>query len=143
MSEYADLGTGHEDANLDTGHESFGSEHDHLQHFQTFGEAHAHENDQHYAHAHHVEYDDGHGGHYEESDVTEFDGHEASADNTFAEQFTDQDHTQAEGELETLHEHFDSELSQYAHEGGAQALTDGGPQPLTDGGPQHLSAVSN
>jgi hypothetical protein len=135
MSEYVDLGTGHEDANLDAGHESYGNEHDHLQHLQSFGESHAHESDQHYAHAHHVEYDDGRGAHYEESDYTVFDGHEASADNTFAEQFTDQDHSLSEGELDFLHEHFSGELSQYGHEGELSQFAHGG-------GAQHLSAVS-
>jgi hypothetical protein len=129
MSDYID--TGHDNHDLEAGHEAHGSEHDSLHHFQALEESHAHEVDQHYVHAYHAEYDDGHGGHYSVTDYTEYDNHEVSTDNVEAEQYTDQDHSESFNEIEFLHEHFNSELGQYGHEGGQE------------GGQQQLSAVSN
>src|SRR5436189_3593861 len=77
MSEYfgtddagdgGDQGLGGEHEDYAGGHANFGQEQDHSEHDAALAQTHLQEHDAHYLHVHHVEYDDGHGGHYEVDD---------------------------------------------------------------------------
>jgi hypothetical protein len=100
------------------GHEAFDNEHDNALSQSQFGAAQEHELDQHFEHARHVEYDDGHGGHYEVTEYTVVDVHEESSEQAFGQQVGEADHGQVNEEqsfdaIEYLHEHLSSSFSEF------------------------------
>jgi hypothetical protein len=115
MSDYNDVDAGHTDAGHDA---STGAETSQEQ----FGEVHAHEDDERYVHVHHVEYDDGHGGHYEETEYVVYEHHEVDTEQAYGHPVAEADGAGAIGEageahetfnaMEFLQERFTSEFSQ-------------------------------
>jgi len=100
------------------GHEAFDNEHDNALNASHFGAAQEHELDQHFEHARHIEYDDGHGGHYEVTEYTVVDVHEESSEQVFGEQTAEADHGEVNQEqsfdaIEYLHEHLSSSFSEF------------------------------
>ena len=113
---------------LEAGHEQYGQEYDHDQHFAAIAEAHAQEHDVNFAHGHHVEYDDGHGGHYEETDFTVYSEHDAQSDTLQAEEYSEHEHAEQYADLSYLQEHFDSLISEHQpHEIGHEVHGELGP----------------
>ena len=133
MSDFGDIDTGHEHGDLAAGHEDYGQEHDHNEQFAVLAEAHAQEHDEAYAHGHHVEYEDGRGGHYAESDYTVYNEHDAASDNVFAEDYSDHDHAEAYADVSALQEHFDHLVVE--HEPAVHELTPGGHEGVHEFGP--------
>jgi hypothetical protein len=116
------IDAGHVDAgeqsyDLDHASQAYGSEHDANQDYAAYGEANQYENDVNFEQGHHVEYDNPSGAHYEESDYTNYDSHEAASSAAFGEHYSANEHDASFGELDQLREHFDA---QYLH---ADALT--------------------
>jgi hypothetical protein len=133
MSDSYDTGdTGHDYA---SGHETFGQEQDHTESFAGFAEAHVHEHDAQYTHVHHVEYDDGHGGHYVEDDFVVYSEHEVDVDVSSGEQYAESDHALSFADEAFSEEHLRELLSGEWLTGPGES--DGG--QATDG----LSHVSN
>jgi hypothetical protein len=118
MSEYGDLHEGHQNYDLDHAHQDHGNEHDHLNQYDAYGNQHAAELDEHYAHGHHVESDNPYQ-HYEEDDYTNADVHAAEYDSNFGEHAVEADHDSSFADLDALREHFDADvLSAHQYEGG-------------------------
>jgi len=117
---------GHEQHDLDHLHAEQGADHDQFTNFQQYAEDHAQESDVHYANFHNVEAADGHGATFSETDATEYDAHEASADSVNAESYTNAEHDSNFAELEELREHLEAD---YLHQG--PELGEGGHEELT------------
>jgi hypothetical protein len=109
MSELYDGGynAGHEDYDLHALHAEQGSEHDSYTNFNQFAATHAEESDVHFANYHNVEASDGHGGYYSETDITEYDAHNASADTIYAQDYTNIEHNANYSQLDELRESFE------------------------------------
>jgi uncharacterized protein YjbI with pentapeptide repeats len=75
-----------------SGHETYGHEQDHAENFGELDQTHIQEHDVHFEHARHISYDDGHGGHYEIDDYTEYSEHDVEVDVTHAAQLDSSDH---------------------------------------------------
>jgi hypothetical protein len=134
MSEYGDLAQGHEDYDLNHDHEDYGNEHNQLHDFNAYGNNHAAELDEHFAHGHHVESATPNS-YYEESDYTNADVHASETDSNFNVNAVDAENDASFGDLDHLQEHFDGDFLS-AHEGGYE----GGHG--YEGGEGELSAVS-
>ena len=121
---------GHQDASLDHLHAEQGAEHDQYTNYDQYSEDHAQEADVHYANLHQVEASDGHGAYFKETDATEYDAHEASADSVNAESYTNAEHDSNYAELDHLREQLESS---FIHDGD-------GPRELHEGGHDELTA---
>jgi hypothetical protein len=116
MSDYGDVDAGHEsyegqEHSLEAADQQYGAEQDQSLAHAQYGEADHHELDQSFTNVHHVEYDDGHGGHYEETTYTVVEVHEESSHQEFGEQLNAADHAQVDSAesfsaIEVFQEHF-------------------------------------
>ncbi len=136
-AEASHVDAGHENYQLDHGAEQYGNEADHSLEHNQYGEAATHEADVNYNHGHAVEYDSPAGAHFAEQDYTDYSAHEADTSASYGENLSESDHSEAFGQLETLHEQLDASHFEASH-----FETPGyqGPE-LEGGGEQHLSAV--
>ena len=102
----------------ESGHQAYDAENDHALNASQFGEAQEHELDEHFQHVKHIEYDDGKGGHYEETEYTIVDVHEESSEQEFGQQYAEADHAEANQEesfsaIEFFQEHISSQFSDF------------------------------
>jgi hypothetical protein len=100
---------GEQSYDLDHAQSEYGTDSAHSVDASQYGEVNAYENDQHYEQGHHVEYDSPANAHYEETDYTNFDGHEAASNASFGEQFSETSHNEAFANLDHLQESFQAE----------------------------------
>jgi hypothetical protein len=115
-TDYGDVDAGHEsyeghDQSLEAADQQYGAEHDQSLAASQYGEADHFEFDQTYTNVHHVEYDDGHGGHFEETTYTVVEVHEETTHQEFGEQLNEAGHEQAAGaesftSIDVFQEHF-------------------------------------
>jgi hypothetical protein len=136
-TEASHVDAGQENYELDHGAQAYGNENDHSLEHNQYGEATSHEADVNYNQGHAVEYDSPAGAHFAEQDYTNYNAHEADSSAAYGESLSESDHSEAFGQLETLHEQLESGHFEATH-----FETPGyqGPE-LEGGGEQHLSAV--
>jgi hypothetical protein len=120
-----DSGTGNEhdalahteqEHDLNQLHQNYGDEHDALHTNEQYGHAAGFENDQNFQNGHHVEYDNPGGSHFEQTDFTDASSHEAGFEQDFGQSSVDATHDQSAGELDSLREHFEAELTDASHD---------------------------
>ena len=100
---------GHESYDLNALHAEQANEHDQYTNFQEFAATHAEEEDVHFANYHNVEASDGKGAYYSETDVTEYDAHNASVDTVYDQEYTNAQHDSSYSELDKLRESFEKD----------------------------------
>src|SRR5690348_9359500 len=119
----SDIDYGHEGHDLQAGeqehgYQSYDNEHDNALNASHFGAAQEHELDEHFEHARHIEYDDGHGGHYEVTEYTVVDVHEESSEQVYSDQTAEAGHgelneAQSFDAVEFFHEHLSAGFSEF------------------------------
>ena len=118
-----DDGSGHDSFNhaeqendLNQHHDAFADNNDSLHQSEQFGHQAGFEDDQHFANGHHVEYDNPGGTHFEQTDFTNADSHQAGFEQDFGQSSVDAQHHDSAGELDELQKHFEAELDSSSHD---------------------------
>jgi hypothetical protein len=75
----------------DHGHDNYGYSQEHAEKLSELSAYEAARHDVHFEHGHHIEYDDPKGGHYEESEYTRYDAHDAEARSVEVREYAEQD----------------------------------------------------
>jgi len=122
MSEYGEIETGQEHAEVEQLHQVDASEADYQSQFGVYEQDHAAAESTSFDQGHHVEYSNPSGEHYEESDYTSYDHSAAEADHVFAAEGSESSHTSEYSELDALQARLDS-----AFASATELHTDGGP----------------
>jgi hypothetical protein len=107
MSEYEP--TGHE---VVADHDVYAHEQEHQDHDYALAQYAAAEHDVNYDHGHHVEYEDGRGERYEETDFTHYDEHNAAAEAAQYAEHQEYDEDKVFAEEKYLHQ-FENEIEEY------------------------------
>jgi hypothetical protein len=105
---------GHQEYQLDALHAEQGAEHDSFTNFQEFAATHAEESDVEFSNYHNVEASDGHGGHYSETDATQFSASESSIDTVYDQEYTNAESSSEFSQIDQLRERFEAD---YLHSG--------------------------
>jgi hypothetical protein len=120
--DYGHYEAGQEHGELDQLHQEHAGEADYDNQFAVYEQDHAAAESTSFDQGHHVEYDDPHGAHYEESDYTSYDHSAAETDHVFAAEGSESSHQAEYSELDALRQQFDTAFasgSEY-HGGGAE-----------------------
>jgi hypothetical protein len=110
--DYGHHEAGQEHGELDQLHQAAGNEADYNNQFNVYEQDHAAADSTSFDQGHHVEYDNPHGAHYEESDFTSYDNNSAEADHVFAAEGSESSHQAEFSELDALRHQFDTAFAE-------------------------------
>jgi hypothetical protein len=112
MSEYGEIETGQEHAEVEQLHEVSGSEADYNNQFAVYEQDHAAAESTSFDQGHHVEYTDPNGAHYEESDYTSYDHSAAETDHIFAAEGSESASSSEFSQIDALRAQLDTAFAQ-------------------------------
>src|SRR5687768_7127606 len=112
MSEYGEIETGQEHAEVEQLHQVDASEQDYQSQFGVYEQDHASAESTSFDQGHHVEYSNPSGEHYEESDYTSYDHSAAETDHIFAAEGSESASSSEFHQLDTLRAQLDTAFAQ-------------------------------
>src|SRR5262245_13478129 len=102
---------GHESGALDQQHEAFGNQHESVSQYQQYGHEQGFENDENFENGKHVEYTGADGSHYEETEFTSYNSHEAGYESEYGESSLNAESDSSWGEMDSLSERFQNSFA--------------------------------